>query len=83
MELAAMKKCSVIAKKDLKREFLRLSLVWSMNIVAICWFDNNVVNLVSWYAGVEPVWTVSRYAEVEWKMAKMFKLQNRILIYQL
>lgn len=54
-----------------------------MNIVAICWFDNNVVNLVSWYAGVEPVWTVSRYAEVEWKMAKMFKLQNRILIYQL
>lgn len=83
MQLATMKKCSVIAKKDLKREFLRLSLVWSMNIVAIRWFDNNVVNLVSWYAGVEPVWTVSRYAKVEWKMAKMFKLQNRILFCQL
>ena len=57
--------------------------LWSMNIVAIRWFDNNVVNLVSWYAGVEPVWTVSRYAKVEWKMAKMFKLQNRILFCQL
>ena len=31
------------------------------NIIAVHWFDNKTVNLVSTYAGIEPIGTVRRY----------------------
>ena len=62
--LPRMKRCHVMAEKDLKKKgrgAYDYRLDESTHTIAVCWFDNKVVNFVSSYANVEPVETLRRY----------------------
>ena len=59
-----MKNYPLLAEKDLKkkgRDAFDYRLDVDSNIIAVCWFDNKSVNLVSSFAAVEPTHSVTRY----------------------
>ena len=58
-----MKNCPLMYEKDLKngRGSVDYRLERESNIVAVRWFDNRRVNLLSSYIGVEPMEEAKRY----------------------
>ena len=63
MRLPRLKNCPLMAEKDLKKKgrgSYDYCLEESKNIVAVKWFDNKAVHLVSSYIGVEPIDAVRR-----------------------
>ena len=64
VKLPRMKNYPLLAEKDLKkkgRDAFDYRLDVDSNIIAVCWFDNKSVNLVSSFAAVEPTHFVTRY----------------------
>ena len=64
IRLPRLKKCPLMVEKDLKKKGrggYDYRLDKTSNTIAVRWFDNKAVNLVSSYAGIEPVGTVRRY----------------------
>ena len=64
IRLPRMKKCPLMVEKDLKKKGrgeYDYKLDENSNMIAVRWFDNKSVNLVSSYAGIEPVGNVRRY----------------------
>ena len=64
IRLPTMKNCPLSAEKDLKKKgrgAFDYRLDVDSNIIAVRWFDNKSVNLVSSFAGVEPTHSVTRY----------------------
>ena len=59
-----MKKCPLLSEMDLKtkgRGAFDFHVDIASNVVAVCWYDNKSVNLVSSYVSIEPLHTVCRY----------------------
>ena len=59
-----MKKCKLLSEKDVKKqgrgEFdFRVDI--ALNVVAVRWYDNKSINIVSLYVSIEPHHTVCRY----------------------
>ena len=59
-----MKKCQLLSEKGLKKqgrgEFdFRVDI--ALNVVAVRWSDNKLINIVSSYVSIEPLHTVRRY----------------------
>ena len=63
IRLPRMKKSPLMVEKDLKKKGRGAydKLDENSNMIAVRWFDNKSVNLVSSYAGIEPVGNVRRY----------------------
>ncbi|XP_047144605.1 piggyBac transposable element-derived protein 3-like [Hydra vulgaris] len=59
-----MKKCPLLLEKDLKKQgrgAYDFRVEQESNVVAVRWYDNKPVNLVSSYVSIEPLHTVRRY----------------------
>lgn len=70
IRLNRMKQCPLLVVKDLKKQGRgsfdhRLDI--NSGVIAVSWFDNRAVNLVSSYVGVEPLHTVRRYDRADKK----------------
>ena len=64
IRLPRMKNCPLLAEKDLKKKgrgVFDYLLDVDSNIIALRWFDNKSVSLVSFYAGIEPTHSVTRH----------------------
>ena len=62
IRLSRMKNCSLLAEKGFKkkgRDAFDYRLDVDSNIIAVRWFDNKSVNLVSSFAGVGPTHSVT------------------------
>ena len=58
------KKCPLLSEKDLKKQgrgAFDFQVDIASNVVAVRWYDNKSVNLVSSYVSIEPLHTVRRY----------------------
>ena len=74
VKLPRMKNCPLLAEKDLKKKgrgAFDYRLDVDSNIIAVCWFDNKSVNLVSSFAGVEPTHSVTRYDQSQRKKVQV------------
>ena len=64
IRLPRMKNCPLLAEKNLKkkgRSAFDYRLDVDSNIIAVCWFNKKSVNLASYFAGVKPIHSVTRY----------------------
>ena len=71
-----MKNCPLLAEKGLKKKgrgAFDYRLDVDSNIIAVCWFDNSSVNLVSSFAGVEPTHSVTRYDRSQHKKVQVIQ----------
>ena len=74
IRLPRMKNCPLLAEKGLKKKgrgAFDYRLEVDSNIIAVRWFDNSSVNLVSSFAGVEPTESITRYNRSQHKKVQV------------
>ena len=78
-----MKNCPLLAEKGLKKKgrgAFDYRLEVDSNIIAVRWFGNSSVNLVSSFAGVEPTESITRYNRSQHKKVQVTQ-PDIVLVY--
>ena len=83
VRIPRLKNCPLMAQRDLKKQgrgAIDYRVKTNSNIIAVKWYDNKTVKLISSFVGIDPIAEISRYdCSVHEKFA--FNQPNIVKVY--